>query len=535
MTAAARDKPSWLTHFERAQAELAAGRSRAALPLLEKATALNPRLVQAWGLLGDILTAAGDFVGARQAYDRRLALMVSDPRVTLAAETLAASRVLLTQRRFIEAVAEFDRLLADDPTDCSALAMKAAALTEIGRYAEAAEITGEIAERFADQPYAWLVHAGGLRALGKTKACMAAYLKSIALEPSCAEAYLSLANLKTYRFTAGQIAAMEALIAGPDLQPEDRAKLGFALGKAQEDAGAYALAFGSYTQANAIERARRAYDPSGTSAYVRTSKALFTADFFAERAGWGDAAPDPIFIVGLPRSGSTLVEQILASHPMIEGTHELPDLTMLAAGLQGYPESLAALTRGACGALGGEFLRRTGAYRNLGRPRFIDKTPKNFLHIGLIKLILPNARIVDVRRHPLACGVSIFRQHFGLGFSCAFDLDHIGRYYADYVDLMAHFDDALPGAIHRVIYESLVQDTEGEVRSLLDYLGLPFDPACLRFFENRRAVDTPSSEQVRQPIFTDALGQWRDFEPWLDPLKAALGPILDAYPATPAG
>jgi tetratricopeptide (TPR) repeat protein len=443
------------------------------------------------------------------------------------------ARVLLAARRFPDSLAEFDVLLARDPADYSSLAMKAAALTEIGRYAEAVAVSATMLEQFPDQPYAWLVHANGLRTLGQSAACIAAYSQAIELDPRCAEAYLSLANLKTYRFPATRFAAIEGLLTDDAVPPEDQAKLRFALGKEREDAGAYGEAFDHYARANAIERARRAYDPAAVSAYARKAKSLFTADYFAARSGWGAPNPDPIFIVGLPRSGSTLVEQILASHPAVEGTHELADLPLIAAAVRGYPEALANLTRENCARMGGEYLRRTSAYRNHGRPRFIDKTPSNFLHVGLIKVILPKARIVNVRRHPLACGLSIFKQHFGHGFGCAFDLNHIGRYYADYVDLMAHFDQALPGRVHRVTYEHLVADIEGEVRRLLGYLGLAFEPACLRFFENRRAVDTPSSEQVRQPIYTDALDHWRHFEPWLGPLKQALGPVLEAYPAAP--
>jgi tetratricopeptide (TPR) repeat protein len=443
------------------------------------------------------------------------------------------ARLLLAARRFPEALAEFESLLAADPADYPSLAMKAAALTEIGRYAEAVAVTTAMLEQFPDQPYAWLVHANGLRTLGQSAACIAAYDKAIELDPRCAEAYLSLANLKTYRLPADRLAAIDTLLSEGALQPEDQARLHFVLGKEREDAGDYAQAFDHFAQGNAIEGGRRTYDPATTSAYVRKAKALFTKDFFIKRSGWGAPNPDPIFIVGLPRSGSTLVEQILASHPAIEGTHELADLPLLAAGVRGYPEALATLSREGCAKTGGEYLRRTSACRNQGRPRFIDKTPSNFLHVGMIRLILPRARIVDVRRHPLACGLSMFKQHFGHGFGCAFDLGHIGRYYADYVDLMAHFDQIPPGRIHRIVYEHLVADLEGEVRRLLDYLDLPFEPACLRFFENRRAVDTPSSEQVRQPIFTDALDHWRHFEPWLGPLEVALGPALEAYPAAP--
>jgi tetratricopeptide (TPR) repeat protein len=558
---------------------------------LRAATDLNPKLTLAWRLLGDILTAAGDFRGARHAYDLSILPLIRDTDLRAAAEALATNRLgeaerqlrdqiakqgpaarqllgetlfrqnrlaeaetelraclgvapdfhearqslarlLLAARQFPESLSEFDVLLAQDPDDYACLAMKAAALTELGRYAEAVVVSAAMLERFPDQPYAWLVHAGGQRTLSKSGACVAAYCKAIELDPRCAEAYLGLANLKTYRFSAKQLAVMSALLREGDLAAEDQARLHFALGTEREDAAAYDQAFDHYAKGNAIERARRAYDPATTSAFLRKSKSLFTRDFFASRAGCGASHTDPIFIVGLPRSGSTLVEQILASHSAIEGTHELADLPLMAAGLRGYPDALASLSREGCATLGGEYLRRTLAYRNSGRPHFIDKTPSNFLHIGLIQLILPRARIVDVRRHPLACGLSVYKQHFGHGFGCAFDLDHIGRYYADYVELMAHFDAALPGRIHRVIYERLVADIEGEVRRLLNYLDLPFEPACLRFFDTPRAVDTPSSEQVRQPIFTDALDHWRHFEPWLGPLKGALGPVLESYPAS---
>lgn len=562
---------------------------------LSAATKLNPRSSDAWRLTGEILTASGDFRGARHAYDQAWLANIDDPRLRTPAEAIAKGRlaeaeaglralsaagsptaataahllgeallrqnrlgeaesvlrarlgeaaelqgarrslaqVLLAARRFPEALAEFGLILAHDPADYACLAMKAAALTEIGRHAEAAAVSHAMIDRFPDQAYAWLVHANSLRAVGATDACIEAYRRCVDLDPRCAEGYLSLANLKTYRFSASQLAAVETLAGQADAPPEDRAKLHFTLGKAREDAGAFAEAFDHYAKGNAIEAARRRYDPDAISAYVRASRSLFTRAFFASRGAWGAKASDPIFIVGLPRSGSTLVEQILASHPAIEGADELADLPIMAAGVRGYPTGLAEAPREACALLGDEYLRRTSAYRRLGRSRFIDKTPKNFLHIGFIQLILPKAKIVDVRRHPLACGLSIFKQHFGHGFSSAFALEHIGRYFADYAELMAHFDEVLPGRVHRVTYEHLVADLETEVRNLLSYLGLPYDPACLRFFDNRRAVDTPSSEQVRQPIFTDGLDHWRHFEPWLEPLKAALGPALDAYPASP--
>jgi Sulfotransferase family len=284
------------------------------------------------------------------------------------------------------------------------------------------------------------------------------------------------------------------------------------------------------------------YDSATTTDGVARARALFTPAFFAARRGYGCQDPDPIFVVGLPRAGSTLVEQILSSHSAIEGTMELPDLVGIARTLGGrtrrgeaskYPEVLATLDADALRELGERYLRQTRVQRKTAAPRFIDKLPNNWAHVGLIELILPNARIVDARRHPLSCCFSGFKQHFARGQNFSYSLEDIGRYYADYVALMAHYDAVLPGRVHRVFYERMVDDTEHEVRRLLDYCGLPFEEACLRFYENERAVRTASSEQVRQPIFRDAVEHWRNYEPWLGPLKAALGPVLDAYPAAP--
>jgi len=261
-----------------------------------------------------------------------------------------------------------------------------------------------------------------------------------------------------------------------------------------------------------------------------------------DSAGYGAAATDPIFIVGLPRAGSTLLEQILSSHSQVEGTMELPDIPAIAKTLSGvggksqgsnYPEALATLNAQECSALGERYLSQTRIQRKTDAPHFIDKMPNNFAHIGLIHLALPNAKIIDARRHPLACCFSGFKQHFARGQNFTYGLEDIGRYYRDYVELMAHFDAMLPGRIHRVFYESMVADTQSEVRRLLAYCGLPYEEGCLRFYENERAVRTASSQQVRQPIFRDAVDHWRNYEPWLAPLKEVLGPVLEAYPAVP--
>ncbi len=596
--------PAWAAHFERAEQLAAEGRSREAIGPLRQALQLNPRLGVAWRLVGDIRLASGDFPAAQEAYDRMLAAVVPDARLRLAADDLAAGKLaeaeaavrailagqpfnlpaahlmaeilarrgefaaaeamlvhclerapqlhlagqslaLLLHRtgRHAEALTELDRLLAHNPRNNRARMIKAAILAEIGEYERATEVTAALLEAFADQPQALLIHGNGLRTLGRFDEAVAVFRRVLALDASRADAWWSLANLKAYRFSAEERAAMASRLAAPDVDRGADAGgaslLHFALAKADEDERRDADAFAHYASANALQRQLRPYHPDETTALARRSEALFTPAFFAERAGWGDPAADPIFVVGLPRSGSTLVEQILASHPAVEGTRELPDIQAMAdwAAAQApgapYPAPLANLPREAFAQLGQDYLARTRHQRRLGRARFIDKAPRNFQHIGLIRLMLPNARIIDVRRHPLGCCVSAFRQHFAGGFAFAYDLTDLGRYYADYVALMAHYDAVLPGHVTRVVYEELVEDTEGEVRRLLDALGLPFDAACLRFFENRRAVATPSSEQVRRPIYAEGVDSWRRFEPWLGPLKSALGPVLDAYPAPP--
>jgi len=325
-----------------------------------------------------------------------------------------------------------------------------------------------------------------------------------------------------------------------DLKSDHRLNLEFAVGKALEDRGDYAASFQHYAVGNALRLDQVPYSADDTSARLRRVREMYTTDFFRAREGAGCDAADPIFIVGMPRAGSTLVEQILASHSAVEGTMELPDIIAIARRLSGrksrsqtsnYPEILANLDADALAKLGSEYLERTQIQRKLGRPHFIDKMPNNFAHVGLIHLILPKARIIDARRHPLGCCFSVFKQHFARGQAFSYEQTELGRYYADYADLMEHFDDVLPGRIHRVLYEDVVNDPEREVRRLLDYCGLPFEEECLHFYRNSRAVRTASSEQVRQPIFREGVDQWRHYEPWLEPLKSALGRVLQEYPS----
>jgi tetratricopeptide (TPR) repeat protein len=357
------------------------------------------------------------------------------------------------------------------------------------------------------------------------------------LAPDSGEAWWNLSNLKTVHFDAADIAAMRAAIDRHDLGEYDRFHLHFALGKAYEDVGDAAEAFAQYDRANAICSRSSNYHPEAITAEVNASVRLFSRQFFDERMGSGAAARDPIFVLGMPRAGSTLVEQILASHPEVEGTKELPNIPIIAQELGWdsgeYFRGIAALDRDQLRVLGEEYVERSWTQRMTDRPYFVDKMPSNWLQVPLIHLLLPNAKIIDARRHPLACGFSNFKQNYSKGHAFSYDLTTIGHYYREYVRLMTHIDSALPGRVHRIFHERLVDDTEGEIRRMLDYLELPFDSACLRFYETDRAVRTPSAEQVRKPISRNSVDQWRIFDPWLGPLKAALGPVLECYPDAP--
>ncbi|QXQ04979.1 sulfotransferase [Sphingosinicellaceae bacterium] len=573
----------------------ALGRSREAIAALVAATTRDPESPDAWRALGDQMILVGDGTGADYAYAQQIRSSVRDPVLRAAAVALcegnlpvaepllkghlkqhptdvAAIRmlaelagrigryadaenllrravelapgfaparfnlatVLYRQNRNTEALVELDRLMAADPDNFATRNLAAAALGRVGDVAEAVVHFEHVLARQPDAAKIWLSYGHALKTLGRQGDSVAAYRRCIGLEPGFGEAWWSLANLKTVRLESADIAAMTTALAAPGLTDEDRFHLHFALGKAHEDADDVAAAFGHYAEGNRLRLAALDYDPTATSDRVDRSIALLQPAFLAARAGQGCPAPDPIFVLGMPRSGSTLVEQILASHPLVEGTQELPDIQMFAGRLGGqdedaYPSVMKELGAARLQALGEEYLERTRVHRKTGRPYFIDKMPNNWAHVGLIHLILPNARIIDTRRHPLGCGFSNFKQHFARGQSFSYSLETMGRYYADYVRMMDHVDAVLPGRIHRVHYEAMIEHTEAEVRRLLAALGLPFDPACLRFHESGRAVRTASSEQVRRPIYREGLDQWQRFGPYLGPLRSALGTVLDDY------
>lgn len=596
-------QPNWAApHYEYGLALGALGEGERAIAALRRALELKPDLGEAWLALSGHLTVIGDVAAADAAFGQHLKCSTQDPRLQQAAAALCENRiphaeallrehlkqhptdvaairmfaevaarleryvdaenlllrclelapgfaaarrnyaiVLHRQYKHLEALAQVERLLTAEPRDPTSRNLKAAILGALGRYDESIALYAEVLGEYPQQAKVWINYGHALKTAGRQEEGVAAYRRSIALLPGNGAAYWSLANLKTFRFAPSDIEAMRTQLAERALPHDDRLQLHFALGKALEDAGNYAESFEHYQKANSLRHATAGYDAERTTARVRRCREILTREFFDSRRSFGAKAADPIFIVGLPRAGSTLLEQILASHSAVEGTMELPDIISLARGLAArsperrfpFPAVLADLSADESRALGERYLSQTRIQRKSGTPFFIDKMPNNFAYLGFIQLILPNARIIDARRHPLACCFSVFKQHFARGQEFGYDLTDLGRYYHDYVALMSHFDYILPGRVHRVIYERLVEDTEAEVRRLLDYCGLPFEGACLRFYENQRAVRTASSEQVRQPIFRDALEHWRHFEPWLDPLKVALGPVLTAYPSVP--
>ena len=407
----------------------------------------------------------------------------------------------------------------------------------VGNFDEALTIYRERAQKVPNNPSIHLTLGHALKTTGSQAEAIEAYTRAYRIKPDFGDAYWSLANLKTYRFDATQIAAMREMEAASSTQLADRYHLCFALGKALEDQGDYADAFAYYERGNRLKRDEVGYDWRRISKEIEAQIAHCTTDVFAHAQGGGCAAKDPIFILGLPRAGSTLLEQILASHSQVEGTMELPNILALAHKLDGrrrideearYPANLGELSHDELNEFGDAYIRDTMIHRKKGRPYFIDKMPNNFRHIGLIHMILPNAKIIDARRGAMGCCFSGFKQLFAEGQEFTYGLEEIGHYYKDYVALMAHFDAVLPGKILRVQYEDVVSDLETQVRRLLDFCGLAFEQSCIDFHQTERAVRTASSEQVRQPIFKSGVDQWEHFSAYLDPLRNILGPELSA-------
>ncbi len=515
-----------------AAAALAENRAELAQQLLSRFLREHPDEPSALNLMADIARRAGRPEEAAQILSRCI------ERSDCSGYRFNYAVVLRRLDKFEQALAQLDQLLTEDPQNPLFRDQKAKLLHDLGKHVDALACREKLVKQFPVSPEMWLSYGDSLGLAGYPDRCVAAYRRTLELAPRLTAVYPRLANLKGYRFTASDIEWLERQLASSSLSPDGRANLHSVLGNAYGDQKIYAKSFDNYAKANALRRADS--DPERLTAYREMCETLFTENFFLERQGSGCSSDAPIFIVGMPRSGSTLLEQILSAHSAIEGLGEIPDLLAtvdrLFHGADGenplvaYVQAVHSLSAADSRSMGEMYLQLTNRRRRLGRPFFTDKTLSNFVNAGLIHLILPHAKIVDVRRHPLDCGWSCFRTHFPGGQAFSHDLSDIGRHYTDYAHLMAHFERALPGRIYRVIYEDLVANPEAEVRRLLDHLGLPFEEQCLRFHENQRTVRTLSVEQVRMPLYKSGVGQWHPYEPWLDPLKAALGPVLDHYP-----
>jgi predicted Zn-dependent protease len=513
---------------------LAAGKLAKAEAILRPYVHEHPSDVNAIRMLGEVGLALGALRDAENLLERCVELAPD-----YHAARYAYANALYKRHRYDTSLAQLEILLAVEPANAGWLTLKAANLVEVNEHDRAIPIFAEVLAHHPDYKQAYLSYGHALRAVGRLDEAVTAYEQCIALGSGQGEAYWSLANLKTYRFSEAQIAAMEALLRDESCVYRDYYHLLFALGKAREDRREYRAAMAAYAKGNQVRGKAVPWDPDAFHRDTEELKAFFTADFFADRAGQGCEAPDPIFIVGLPRAGSTLIEQILASHSRVEGTAELADIIALARRISGkrrredesrYPGALADASPAEVRAMGQGYIESTAIQRVTEKPRFIDKMPNNFSHVGLIHLILPNARIIDARRHPLDCCFSGYKQLFASGQGFTYSQERIGRYYRDYVDIMDHWDRVLPGTVLRVQYEEMVADTENQVRRLLDYCNLPFEERCLAFYSNERTVRTASSEQVRRPIYRSGMGQWQPFGEWLGPLREALGPVLERYP-----
>jgi tetratricopeptide (TPR) repeat protein len=593
MLAEFRDSPDFL--HEIAQCYGAVGRGDDAIDALRRAVSLDPKHAQAWQSLGHQLKVAGDEPGSQQAFEKRFTLSTRHPELVEAVTLLREGKlgkaerivrellkkyptdvsaihvladigikvgqlkeashllerclelapdfhaarhsyalVLIRLQKPEAALIEAEKLLQLEPNNPNFLTLKGSVLVRIGDHEEAITLYEKVLKNYPNQARAQMSYGHTLKTVGRLDEAIEAYRKCIRLSPEVGEAYWSLANLKTFKFSDQDIANMREQVTAEGGDADDQAHLAFALGKALEDCADFDESFKFYRRGNAIRRVEHRHNPKiNVLDSVRQVRTFDTA-FFEQRQGWGCQSHEPIFVVGLPRAGSTLLEQILASHSQVEGTTELQDIIAISRKLGDrsrqnpsgkYPEVLRELTEDQFLELGESYLETTRIQRG-DKPIFIDKMPNNFRHIGMIQLILPNSKIIDARRHPMGGCFSGFKQLFAHGQTFTYGLEDIGKYYRDYVRLMDHWDTVLPGRVHRVQYEEMVSDTETQIRALLEYCGLDFEEQCLRFYETERAVRTPSSEQVRKPIYTQGLEQWRNYEEHLGPLKDALGPEI---------
>lgn len=443
--------------------------------------------------------------------------------------------ILMRVQKFAKAYDEAKRLADDYPDDTEhILSLYASACAGIGRNVEAVESYETLMREQPENHIFPVSLAHVLKADGEFDKAVSLYREAYRIKPDHGDAYWSLANTKSYEFTDEELSRMATLAADSATNEHDRIQICFALGDAYENRGDYERSFDYYRQGNALKQPHTYHSAKHLKVRIDGQLEVCTTDLFARRAGLGFTAPDPIFVVGLPRAGSTLLEQILSSHSQVDGTMELHNILNLAKRLRGrdepggkprYPGILNDLDDEYFRRFGEQFIDDTRAYRGEA-PFFVDKMPNNFFHVGLIRMILPNAKVIDARRHPMACCFSGYKQLFGEGQEFSYGLTEIGNYYRQYVKLMDHWDRVLPGFVLRVQHEEVVDDLEGQVRRILEFCGLPFEQACVDYHQTERSIRTPSSEQVRQPIFRSSLEQWRNYEIWLDPLKDALGPEI---------
>ena len=598
-------QPNWAAaHYQTGITLSALDRHADALAALRRAVALQPDMPDAWREIGDLLILQGDPHGADAAYSQHIRASTQDPRLMAAAHALCENKIgqaelllrehlkryptdvaairmfaevagrlrryqdaenllvrclelapsfnaarynyamaLYRQNRSVAALQQVDLLMASEPRNSGYRNLRAVVLANIGEYQEALQIYADVLAKHPDQSRIWMSYGHALASAGRMSDSIAAYRRCIALTPGLGEAYYSLANLKTFRFEEDELCAMQERLQSPDLTEEDRAHFHFAIGKALEDSKRFPESFDHYVKGNDLRAARVGWDPAQNTALVQRSKATFTQEFFAARRGFGAPAADPIFIVGLPRAGSTLLEQILASHSSVEGTMELPDIMAMATQLGDkrteqdsvYPGVLTRLSASECLALGEQYLAQTRIQRKTDKPFFIDKMPNNYLHIGLIRLILPHAKIIDARRHPMACCFSAFKQNFAQGQRYSYSLEQP----RPVLPQLRGSHGALRSGGARVRFTGSSMRTWSTIPRekygvCWIFCGLSFEPATLSFHENDRAVRTASSQQVRKPIFREGLDQWRNYEPWLEPLRlASLGDVLEAYPGVP--
>ncbi|MHB1827947.1 MAG: tetratricopeptide repeat-containing sulfotransferase family protein [Steroidobacteraceae bacterium] len=502
-----------------------------------------------------LLTRGDDIEGLRLLALIAMAHDAPDGALTLLEKLLAiapdyhAARyeyaiALLRRLKHRRAREELEKLLAIAPENRAYRFTHATVCTRLGEFERALPAYQRLLKETPKDAELHMALGHSLKTLGRTAEAIDSYHAAAALRPGYGGAYWNLANLKTYRFDAAELERMSRYEADAATSRVDRYHLCFALGKALEDRGEYARSFHYYERGNALKKEECRYRPEFLETIARLQRATCTADFFAARRGWGHPDAAPIFIVGLPRAGSTLIEQILASHSAVDGTMELPDIAHLVFDLHdrtrppdspSYPGVLAELDRQECARLGEQYLRETGVYRH-GRRFFIDKWPSNFRDLGFIHLILPNARIIDARREPMACCFSNFKQLFpaGAGPEFVYSFEDIARYYRMYLTLMRHWDAVLPGKILRIQHEELVTDFPATVQRILEFCDLEPEPACFEFHKTERAIHTPSAEQVRRPINRAGLDHWRHFEPWLAPLREALVRFEVMSPDTPA-